>query len=104
MERKLNPLEVYGRLCGSLLHKIRGCVRMITMEIDDDYSKIELFCYLDQDPEAIDYELMDDALEFFCAVDNFLMTKYNITIELSSQTLMELSAGRDVLYARYEQD
>jgi hypothetical protein len=103
MEKKLKPLELYGRLCGSLLHKIRGCVRMITIEIDDDYSKIELFCYLDKDPEEIDYELMEDALVFFCAADDFLMTKYNITIHSSSRSLKELYADRQILYARYEQ-
>jgi hypothetical protein len=104
MESKLQPLEVYGRLCASLLHKIRSCVRMITMEIDDDYSKIGLFCYLDQDPQEIDYELMEDALVLFCAADDFLMIKYNITIELSSGALMDLYAGRHILYARFEQD
>jgi hypothetical protein len=75
---------------------------MITIEYDSEYTKMKLFCYVDTEPEAIDTELMEDAVDLFIAVSGLVTTNVSVEVERSTKPWDELYAGRNIIYARYE--
>jgi hypothetical protein len=102
MKKEYSDRDIEYLMYTSLFYKIRANVRMITMEFYADRSMFKLFCYVDNEPQDMDKELMEEAAALFIAVSDLIESDVQVIVERSLKPWMELYGGRHILFARYE--